>query len=109
MVARTTGAAETPCVGARRELPWFLATSEDFRYPDTEGNAMNAGIRLVQRFIDRMIRRSAVDQRAYDAFLSVMHMTRGPEALFAPRARRSLLGPVPREMESPVAAASPAA
>lgn len=90
-------------------VPWFLATSEDFRYPETEGNAMNAGIRLVQRFIDRMIRRSVVDQRAYEAFLSVMHMTRGPEALFAPAALRSLLGPAPREMEGPVAAAPPAA
>ena len=77
-------------------VPWFLATSEDFRYPKTEGRAMNGGIAFMQRCIDHVIRRSVVDRRAYDAFVSIMHMTRGPEALLMPSAIWGALGPAPR-------------
>jgi 2-polyprenyl-6-methoxyphenol hydroxylase-like FAD-dependent oxidoreductase len=76
-------------------VPWFLATTEDFRYPETEGRAMNAGIATLQGAVDKVIRRSVVDQRAYDAFLSVMHMTRGLEALADPRVLFSMMRSAP--------------
>ena len=92
---------QTALLEARRlrrmlRVPWFLATSEDFRYPKTEGRAMNGGIAFMQRCIDHVIRRSVVDRRAYDAFVSIMHMTRGPEALLMPSAIWGALGPAPR-------------
>jgi 2-polyprenyl-6-methoxyphenol hydroxylase-like FAD-dependent oxidoreductase len=87
-------------------LPWFLATSEDLRYPETEGSTMSAPVRTLQRGLDHIIRRTVVDRRAYDAFLSVMHMTRGPEALLTPAALRSILRRAPND--PPAEAAPPA-
>jgi|GEM_PF-2578416 len=77
-------------------VPWFLATSEDFRYPKTEGRAMTGTIACTQKCIDHVIRRSVVDRRAYDAFVNIMHMTRGPEALLSPSAIWGAMGPAPR-------------
>lgn len=64
--------------------PWFLATSEDFRYPTTIGERPPAVVPVLQRFIDQVLCLSTVDARAYEAFVNVMHMTRLPTTLLQP-------------------------
>lgn len=78
-------------LGRKLLVPWLLATSEDFRYPKTEGRKMNLGIRLMHGYVDRLIRASTVDEAAYAAFLAIMHMTRSPAVLLSPRALLGML------------------
>lgn len=62
---------------------WLLATSEDFRFPETEG-ARAPWLPWLQWYTRRILRRSADDAAVYDAFLRVMHLVAPPPTLFAP-------------------------
>jgi 2-polyprenyl-6-methoxyphenol hydroxylase-like FAD-dependent oxidoreductase len=65
--------------------PWLMATSEDFRWPETEGGRPGLTIRLMHRYMDQVIR-AAVRNPAVDReFLKVTHLLAGPAALFHPR------------------------
>lgn len=64
--------------------PWFLATSEDFRYPTTTGERPFGALPVLQRFIDQVLCLSTIDPRAYEAFVNVMHTTKLPTTLLHP-------------------------
>ena len=65
-------------------VPWSLATGEDLRYPATEGGHATPIMRLLQRYVDAVIRLGVSDVAAYDAFWQVLHMRKPPSSLLAP-------------------------
>lgn len=65
--------------------PWLLATNEDFRFPQTEGQRPGALTRLIQRYIDRLFIASMQNTEIFEAFMAVVHMLKGPGYLFRPR------------------------
>jgi 2-polyprenyl-6-methoxyphenol hydroxylase-like FAD-dependent oxidoreductase len=94
LLGRCVGAADSgPLVVARRfqrklgkllSVPWSLATGEDLRYPETEGGRATPVMRVLQRYVDAVIRLGVSDAAAYDAFWQVLHMCKQPSSLLAP-------------------------
>ena len=74
------------------ETPWLMATSEDLRYPATEGAAPNWRIRLVQQYIQRIIAIMPDYPEAADVFLHVMNLVQPPTQLFRPSLLVKVLG-----------------
>jgi 2-polyprenyl-6-methoxyphenol hydroxylase-like FAD-dependent oxidoreductase len=65
-------------------IPWLLATSEDFRFPDVEGK--RPPLYPALRWYTEQVHRAArIDPVVHQSFLRVMHMLAGPESLFDPR------------------------
>lgn len=62
---------------------WMFTTSEDFRYPATEGKRP-VGIGLFQWYIRRMLEAAAENPQLALRFYHVMHMLKPPTTLFAP-------------------------
>jgi 2-polyprenyl-6-methoxyphenol hydroxylase-like FAD-dependent oxidoreductase len=74
--------------------PWLLATGEDFRYPTTEGGRPSRLVKVLHRYLDRVIAVATVDEVVLDAFVNVVHLVRPPSTLFRPRIlARVLRGP----------------
>jgi 2-polyprenyl-6-methoxyphenol hydroxylase-like FAD-dependent oxidoreductase len=65
------------------ELPWRMASHEDFRYPETRGRR-TFGTGLANWYVARMQRASQQDLTVYRTFLQAMHMTRSPIVMFLP-------------------------
>jgi hypothetical protein len=65
------------------EMPWSMATSEDFRYPETEG-IRPRGLGLVNWYTGRLIRLACRDPQVAQQFLEVQHMLKPASTLFAP-------------------------
>jgi 2-polyprenyl-6-methoxyphenol hydroxylase-like FAD-dependent oxidoreductase len=72
-------------VAAGSQGGWMLATGEDLRYPTTEGSRPTLMTRLVQRYMDRVIRAATVDPVANEAFVDVMTVLKPPTSVFHPR------------------------
>jgi 2-polyprenyl-6-methoxyphenol hydroxylase-like FAD-dependent oxidoreductase len=77
-VARTVSAA------------WMFTTSEDFRYPATEGKRP-VGIGLFQWYTRRLLEAAAETPQLALRFYHVMHMLKPPTTLFAPRVLAAVL------------------
>lgn len=84
---------------------WMFTTSEDFRYPATEGKRP-VGIGLFQWYTRRLLEAAAVDPRLALRFYHVMHMLKPPTTLFAPRVLAAVLfrkkAAAPTQDEQPV-------
>jgi 2-polyprenyl-6-methoxyphenol hydroxylase-like FAD-dependent oxidoreductase len=65
--------------------PWLMATSEDFRWGNTEGKRPGPVVRLVQRYLDRVIKLACQDANASRAFMEVVQLLQPPASLFRPR------------------------
>ena len=65
------------------DVPWLVATNEDFRYSETEGQRP-AGIRLLNWYTGRVHELAGSDPRATLRFYEVVHMLNPPMVLFAP-------------------------
>jgi 2-polyprenyl-6-methoxyphenol hydroxylase-like FAD-dependent oxidoreductase len=65
--------------------PWMLSTWEDLRYPTTTGMPVSATIRLVHRYLDRVITATTHDTTTADSFLQVVGMLTRSTSLFTPR------------------------
>lgn len=65
---------------------WLLSTSEDFRYPKTEGKKpLGAlGLTVMHWYIGHIFKLSATDKQVYGAFIRVMNLLDGPLPLFKP-------------------------
>jgi 2-polyprenyl-6-methoxyphenol hydroxylase-like FAD-dependent oxidoreductase len=66
------------------EPAWLLATSEDCRWPSTEGGDRGVLGRAQHWYIDRFMDLTPRSAPMVETFLSVMHMARPPSALAAP-------------------------
>ncbi len=65
--------------------PWMLSTWEDLRYPTTTGRPVSATIRLVHRYLDRVLAAATHDPATADSFVQVVGMLAPSTSLFAPR------------------------
>ena len=65
-------------------LPWALSTSEDFRYPTTEGGRPGPAMGLLHRYLDGVLLASTDRPAAHLAFVSVTHLLAPPVALLRP-------------------------
>ena len=70
---------------------WLLATSDDYRWPTTEGGKPDLMTRLSYHYIDRLVSISAHSPQVVDTFLSVANMVKPPSALLHPRIIGQLL------------------
>jgi len=72
-------------------LPWLLATGEDLRWSSTKGPRPSIGMRMMQKYVDKVLEICPNSILASQKFLEVMHMLRTPIVLFHPRILISLL------------------
>jgi hypothetical protein len=66
------------------KTPWLLSTGEDLRYPGTEGKR-SLSIRLLNRYMRRVIELAASDQRVTATLLRVRNLLKPLSTLFQPR------------------------
>ena len=66
------------------EVPWLITMSEALRFKKTPGNR-SLIIRFLQWYTGYIFDLSASDVEVYRAFLDVMHLLAGPEALLRPK------------------------
>jgi 2-polyprenyl-6-methoxyphenol hydroxylase-like FAD-dependent oxidoreductase len=66
------------------KTPWLLATGEDFRWKDTEGNRPGPAACVAHRYIDSVIQLACRDPRASRAFIQVVHLLQPPSSLLHP-------------------------
>lgn len=65
------------------DQPWQLAVGEDFRYPETEGQAP-LGSALINQYVAGIHRAVQRDPVVYQAFLKVMNLIEPPTSLMQP-------------------------
>jgi 2-polyprenyl-6-methoxyphenol hydroxylase-like FAD-dependent oxidoreductase len=63
--------------------PWTIATGADFAYAETKGRRA-PGQALLNRYVDRVTRAAAADERVNRAFSEVQQLLAPPPALFRP-------------------------
>jgi 2-polyprenyl-6-methoxyphenol hydroxylase-like FAD-dependent oxidoreductase len=77
--------------------PWFVATSEDLRWPGVEltGAGPSPAMAIGRRYMDRLLRAAVRDPDLTAAYLDVVFMIASPRSVFAPwilaRVARSML------------------
>ncbi|MCJ1680105.1 FAD-dependent monooxygenase [Streptomyces sp. APSN-46.1] len=72
---RTAAAAETA---------WQIATSEDMRYPETEGPPPDRATRILQRYMSRVMVGANSDPAISTPFFGVLSLSTAPNALLSP-------------------------
>ncbi len=81
------------------KAPWLLATSEDFRSPVLDGARPGTSMRLLHRYLDRLLAHATRDAAVRRAFLRVVHLLAPPRSLFHPTIlAKVLLRPPPKAM-----------
>jgi 2-polyprenyl-6-methoxyphenol hydroxylase-like FAD-dependent oxidoreductase len=95
--------------------PWLLATSEDFRWPATEGGRPDRKTRLMHRYMNQVTALAGEQPAVEQAFFNVLHLVEPPTTLFQPavlgRVVNRVLNPAARARHTPrqpAAAAMPA-
>jgi hypothetical protein len=85
---------------------WRLVTSEDLRWPGTEGGTASRLDGLFNRYANFLFERLAGDAQAIRTFYGVLHMLKSPYALLSPKlAGKALTRSAPKA----IGAGSPAA
>jgi 2-polyprenyl-6-methoxyphenol hydroxylase-like FAD-dependent oxidoreductase len=67
------------------EVPWSLATSEDFRYPSTAGGQRSLALRFAHWYLPRLQLLTVERRDAYMKFVWVLHLLAPPSTLLSPR------------------------
>jgi 2-polyprenyl-6-methoxyphenol hydroxylase-like FAD-dependent oxidoreductase len=83
---------------------WTMATSEDLRYPWTEGARADLPTRIMHRYADRVLEVANGNHRVNTAFVNVVNLREPPTSLFRPR----VLLPVLARHRAPPLATPPA-
>jgi hypothetical protein len=68
----------------QNETPWLLATTEDFRYPTTEGAKPGLGTRFSQWYVTRVTETLSAEPQVFVTFCEVLHLVKPPSALSRP-------------------------
>jgi 2-polyprenyl-6-methoxyphenol hydroxylase-like FAD-dependent oxidoreductase len=71
-------------LAASYDTPWVMATSEDYRFPETEGGRRGWTTRLAHWYLDRVMISAATRPETYQAFLQLTHMIQPPSILLRP-------------------------
>jgi len=66
------------------DVPWSMATGEDFRYPTIEGKRP-VGTALLHRYLNRIHQAARQDEVVCRTFFDVANMLKAPSALFHPK------------------------
>ena len=66
-------------------FPWLLGTSEDLRWPTTEGQSPNFVTRLIQKYSNHVMLLGPKSHIATKSFFEMMHMVKSPLVLFHPK------------------------
>lgn len=69
---------------AEAETAWQIATSEDLRYPGTEGPAPDRATKLLQRYMSRVMVGANSDPAISSRFFGVLSLSAPPTTLLAP-------------------------
>jgi 2-polyprenyl-6-methoxyphenol hydroxylase-like FAD-dependent oxidoreductase len=64
---------------------WTMATSEDLRYPWTEGARLDLPTRMMHRYGDRLLEVANGNPRVNTAFVNVVNLRHPPTSLLRPR------------------------
>lgn len=64
------------------EIPWMMATSEDFRWRTTEGGQPNMTIKIMHWYLDQIKLLTVNHPEIWKTFIEVLHMIKPPSALF---------------------------
>ena len=72
------------------EAPWMMATSQDYRYRETEGGALTLKNRFMHRYMDQILKLATFDTSVRYVLLQAFGMLVPPTALF----RRSIVSRV---------------
>jgi 2-polyprenyl-6-methoxyphenol hydroxylase-like FAD-dependent oxidoreductase len=106
VLARRPAADALPRVFHRRlakllQEPWAATTTEDLRYPGTEGKRTFAH-RIAYAYMDRLFVRASKDESVRRALIEVFGMTKSSSHLFRlPLVLRALTTSIPRDMVRP--------
>jgi 2-polyprenyl-6-methoxyphenol hydroxylase-like FAD-dependent oxidoreductase len=65
------------------DLPWQLATGEDFRYSETTG-VRGGALRFLHWYTNKVHAAASVSPQVTERFYEVMHLLKPPTALFTP-------------------------
>ncbi|MBT2406694.1 MULTISPECIES: NAD(P)/FAD-dependent oxidoreductase [unclassified Streptomyces] len=69
---------------AAAEVAWQIATSEDMRYPWTEGPPPDLATRVLQQYMSRVMVGANADPAISAPFFDVLSLSTAPEALLSP-------------------------
>jgi 2-polyprenyl-6-methoxyphenol hydroxylase-like FAD-dependent oxidoreductase len=64
---------------------WTMATSEDLRYPWTEGARLDLPTRMMHRYADRVLEVANGNSKVNTAFVNVVNLRHPPTSLLRPR------------------------
>jgi 2-polyprenyl-6-methoxyphenol hydroxylase-like FAD-dependent oxidoreductase len=64
---------------------WTMATTEDLRYPWTEGARLDLATRVMHRYADRVLEVANGNPKVNTAFVNVVNLRHPPTSLFRPR------------------------
>jgi hypothetical protein len=78
-------------LAAVQDVPWTLATGEDFRYPGAAGRR-SPGSGLLQRYVDEVVALTTEVAGVRQTALETFQMLRPPAALFHPAIAFRVLG-----------------
>ena len=76
---------------------WALTTSEDLRWPETQGGKITPKVRLMHWYLEQVIQLLPKNEDVFRRFQEVNHMLKPTSALFHP----AVLGPVLRQAFAP--------
>jgi 2-polyprenyl-6-methoxyphenol hydroxylase-like FAD-dependent oxidoreductase len=71
--------------------PWMLATSQDYRYRETEGGSASRITKFMHRYMDQVLRVSTFDPVVRHILLKAFGMLVPPSALFQPQVSLRLI------------------
>jgi 2-polyprenyl-6-methoxyphenol hydroxylase-like FAD-dependent oxidoreductase len=71
--------------------PWMLATSEDYRYRETEGGSPNLSTRFMHSYMDKVLKLATFDSEVREVLLQAFGMLVLPTALFRPKILKRVL------------------
>ncbi|NEN88764.1 MAG: FAD-dependent monooxygenase [Okeania sp. SIO3H1] len=75
-------------------VPWLMATAEDLRWPGTEGAKPDWITRLIQQYLDQVLRLSVEYPEVYQKYIVVMQLTQPPKILFQPDIMAKILAQI---------------
>jgi hypothetical protein len=70
---------------------WTMATTEDLRYPWTEGARLDLPTRIMHRYADRLLEVADGNPKVNTAFVNVVNLRHAPASLLRPRVLLAVL------------------
>lgn len=67
------------------ETPWLMATTDDLRWPKTEGGRSGLSRRLMHRYLDTVTALATENPEIHKQFSQVVHLTKPASTLLHPR------------------------